>query len=423
MDHHTALIEELLEAINAIAIIDTHEHIPVESRITDRTSSFFDFFEHYVSSDLVSAGMPREDLEAMRDTSNGRSPEARWALMAPYWPYARMTGYGTAMRNYMRELFGIAISGENIRALCDAIDAKQQPGWYAEVFKKANIDKAFVITWPGEPVDVDLDLFRAVPILDHYATPATRADLEELERQSGCTIQTLDQLLHALEQTLDTFHGKGIGAVKIFLAYNRTLHFERWTKAEAARCFDRIWLSSKQDLGLADLKPLQDFVVRHTIALAADRGLPIQIHTGMHEGNGNYLNNSNPTLLTNLFMEFSNARFDVFHAGYPWYGEVAVLAKNFPNVWADLAWLHAISPHVSEQILEAWLEVVPTNKIFGFGGDSNYVEGAYGHAKVARRCTAAVLARKVARGYYTKDEAIWVAGRILRENARAFFGV
>jgi predicted TIM-barrel fold metal-dependent hydrolase len=268
-----------------------------------------------------------------------------------------------------------------------------------------------------------MNLFRAVPILDHYATPATRADLEELERQSGCTIQTLDQLLHALEQTLDAFHRQGIGAVKIFLAYHRTLLFERVAKSDAARCFDRIWLSSKQDLAFADLKPLQDFVVRHTIALATDRGLPIQIHTGMQEGNGNYLTNSMPTLLSNLFLEFGDARFDVFHAGYPWYGEMAVLAKNFANVWADLAWLHAISPRVSEQILDTWLEVIPTNKIFGFGGDSNYVEGAYGHAKVARQCTASVLARKVARGYYTEEEALWVAQRILRENARDFFGL
>ena len=131
MDQHAIRTQSLLEGINEIAIIDTHEHIPPESRVTERAPSFFRFFEHYVSSDLVSAGMPREALEQMRDLDNGLSPEARWALMAPYWPFVRTTGYGRAMCRYMRELFGAEPSGETCRALCEAIGKAQRPGWYA----------------------------------------------------------------------------------------------------------------------------------------------------------------------------------------------------------------------------------------------------------------------------------------------------
>ena len=423
MDTGEKLTEMLRENIDAIPLIDTHEHIPPEARITQRTSSFFHFFEHYVSSDLVSAGMSRADLERMRDLGNGLSCEERWELMAPYWPYVRTTGYGQAMCLYMEELFGILPhSPASCSALCEAIETAQQPGWYATVFEKANIDKAMVITWPGESVEVDQSLFRAVPILDHFATPATRADLEALEKLSECTIQTLDQLLYALEKTLEQFQSSNIAAVKNFLAYNRPLSFERVSKTTASRCFDRLWLSSKQDLGFDDLKPLQDYVVRHTIALATDRGLPIQIHTGMQEGNGNYLQHSNPTLLTNLFLDFADARFDIFHAGFPYTGEVAVLAKNFANVWADLCWVHAISPTLAENTLNTWLEIIPTNKIFGFGGDSNYIEGAYGHSRVARQCTANVLTQKILQGYYASEkEALWVAQRILHDNACEFF--
>ena len=42
--------------------------------------------------------------------------------------------------------------------------------------EKANIAVALTITWPGQPVIVDPAFFRAVPILDHYATPATRVE-------------------------------------------------------------------------------------------------------------------------------------------------------------------------------------------------------------------------------------------------------
>ncbi|HOZ45729.1 MAG TPA: amidohydrolase family protein [Candidatus Hydrogenedentes bacterium] len=419
------LHERLQRVVDTIAMVDTHEHIPPEETVCGRESSFFDFFEHYVSSDLVSAGMSRESLERMRNRTNGLSLDERWALMAPYWPYARTTGYGRAMLEYMHDLFGIDdVNEHTYREISARIREAHQPGWYRHVLKdKANIDTALTITWPGQSVVVDRDLFRAVPILDHYAMASTRAELEALEAESDCAIQTLDQLLAALETQLDAFVEQGIAAVKIFLAYRRTLRFEAAARATAARCFDRIWLSQVQDLRFEDMKPLQDFVIRHLIGLATDRGLPIQIHTGLQEGNGNYLENSKPTLLTNLFMEFGDTRFDVFHAGYPYVGEVTALAKNFPNVCADLCWIHAISPTVAEQTLDQWLETIPLNKILGFGGDSNYVEGAYGHGKIARRSTVHVLAQKVEAGYLTEEEASWVARRILRENALEFFAL
>ena len=424
MPSDTPAFQALHEAIAAIPLIDTHEHIKPEATLAGRTWSLFDFLEHYVSSDLVSAGMSREALEKLRQPDNGLSLEERWNLMAPYWPFAKTTGYGRAMTAYMRDLFGIDDINETTWAeLSRRInDARSRPGWYRTVLKdKANIDCSLVITWPGEPVAVDRAFFRAVPILDHYAIPGTRAELEQLEKEAACSIQTLDQLLTAQETMLDAFTRQGIAAVKIFLAYRRTLRFDRVSKTEAARVFDRIWLSQTQDLAFDDLKPLQDFMTRTLIGRAAERGLPIQIHTGLQEGNGNYLANSNPTLLTNVIMEFSDARFDLFHAGYPFTGELAAIAKYFPNVSADLCWVQAISPHVFKRTLHEWIDTIPANKIFAGGGDSNYVEGAYGHCTLARRLVAEVLAERVEQGAMDRAGALWYAGRILRENAREFF--
>jgi len=424
MPSDTPAFQALHEAIAAIPLIDTHEHIKPEATLAGRTWSLFDFLEHYVSSDLVSAGMSREALEKLRQPGNGLSLEERWNLMAPYWPFAKTTGYGRAMTAYMRDLFGIDDINETTWAeLSRRInDARSRPGWYRTVLKdKANIDCSLVITWPGEPVAVDRAFFRAVPILDHYAIPGTRAELEQLEKEAACSIQTLDQLLTAQETMLDAFTRQGIAAVKIFLAYRRTLRFDRVSKTEAARVFDRIWLSQTQDLAFDDLKPLQDFMTRTLIGRAAERGLPIQIHTGLQEGNGNYLANSNPTLLTNVIMEFSDARFDLFHAGYPFTGELAAMAKYFPNVSADLCWVQAISPHVFKRTLHEWLDTIPATKIFAGGGDSNYVEGAHGHCTLARRLVAEVLAERVEQGAMDRAGALWYAGRILRENAREFF--
>ncbi|MBW7863642.1 MAG: amidohydrolase family protein [Candidatus Hydrogenedentes bacterium] len=415
--------QDLAETVADILIVDTHEHIPDETVACADTLGFFGLFEHYVSSDLVSAGMPRASLEAMRTPGNGLSDLERWTLMEPWWPHVRNTGYGAAMREYLSDLFGVAeISRDTVEDLCGRMRAARKPGWFHTVLReKARIDKALVIRWPGQPVTVDRDLFRAVPILDHYAMPSTRAELEALEKESGLAIQTLDRLMAAQEAMLDRFTAEGIAGVKIFAAYRRSLQFDRWSKAEAARAFDRVWLSQALDLTFADLKPLQDFMTRRVVALAAERGLPVQIHTGLQEGNGNHLANANPLLLTDLVMDHPDTRFDLFHAGYPYAGEMAAMAKYFPNVYADLCWVQAISPSAAARILDEWLDTVPSNKILAVGGDSNYAEGAYGHCNIARRIACNVLADRVERGMNDAAEAKRLARRILRENALELF--
>ena len=415
----------LTAAIDAIPIVDTHEHIPDESVILNRESSFFDFFEHYVSSDLVSAGLPRAVLETMRDRSNNLSLKGRWNILAPYWPYVRVTGYGLAMREYMRDLFGVDdVTEDTLLDLCERIRRAHQPGWYRTVLKdKARIVTALVTRWPGQHVKVDREFFRAVPILDHFATPTTRADITALESESGCSIHSLEDLARGMETRLVQFVKDGIVAIKVFLAYSRTLQFDRVTGVEASRSFTRLFLSEPGFLTFADRKPMQDHMVRRLLGLAKDHNLPVQVHTGLQEGNGNFLEHSKPTLLTNLFMEFPGVRFDLFHAGYPFTGEVAVLAKGFPNVFADLCWVHAMSPRVAARTLGDWLELIPANKVLAAGGDSNYVEGAYGHCKIARRIAVQVLADKVESGDLSEDEAVWLGQQVLRANAVHLFAL
>jgi len=161
--------------------------------------------------------------------------------------------------------------------------------------------------------------------------------------------------------------------------------------------------------------------MHQAIRRAIDHNLPLQVHTGLQEGTGNLLLNSHPLQLVNLFLEYPEARFDLFHAGYPFQSELATLGKNFQNVYLDLCWVHVISPWVARQTLHEWLETVPANKIFAFGGDYIFVEGAYAHSRMARTNVAEVLAEKVSSGYLTEAEAFTLAHMLLRDNAIRFF--
>ncbi len=122
-----------------------------------------------------------------------------------------------------------------------------------------------------------------------------------------------------------------------------------------------------------------------------------------------------------MIVEYREARFDLFHAGYPYAGEVAVLGKNFANVFVDLCWVHVISPWVARQTLHEWIETIPANKIMAFGGDYTFVEGAYAHSRIARANVATVLAEKVESGYIDEPRALSLARKLLHENAQRFF--
>src|SRR6185436_15646083 len=132
--------------------------------------------------------------------------------------------------------------------------------------------------------------------------------------------------------------------------------------------------------------------------------------------NGNFIANSNPTRLTNLFFLYPRVQFDLFHISYPYQGELSVLAKTFPNVHADFCWAHIISPSVSRRTLHEFLETVPYNKIFGFGGDYRYPELSYAHGQMARDNITRVLAEKTAEGFCSEEEALEIGRAVLHDN-------
>jgi hypothetical protein len=319
------------------------------------------------------------------------------------------------LRIAARDLFGVPdITRETYRHLSEAIAASNRPGWYHHVLKdKARI--AISIQDDGR-ASVDKTFFAPVVRLEHFAAARTRDELTTLEADSGVTIHTLDTLLRAMHVMLDAYLADGAVGVKVSLAYRRIIRFEKTPKADAERLFNRIAAHLGEGLSWEDARPLQDYIVHEIIRAAIERDLPIQIHTGLQEGNENILTNSNPMHLVNLFIEYREAKFDLFHGAYPYMGEALALAKNFPNVYLDLCWLHIISPTAGARMLHEAIDTVPANKIFAFGGDFIIPEGAYGHSVLARRVVRRVLTEKVQDGYLTEDEALRLAQRMLREN-------
>ncbi|HAY98047.1 MAG TPA: amidohydrolase, partial [Mesotoga sp.] len=51
--------------------------------------------------------------------------------------------------------------------------------------------------------------------------------------------------------------------------------------------------------------------MHHILSAANERGVFVQFHAGLLEGNRRMLSNSNPELLENLFLKYPGVKFDL----------------------------------------------------------------------------------------------------------------
>lgn len=404
--------------VNDLWIIDTHEHLIMEEDRIKRADKldFTYLFSHYTNEDLISASN-EQGLMGMV-FANSFPLEDRWELFKPYFKEMRNTGYARATLLAARDIYGVEdINDETYALLSQKIREASKPGLYRKILKdKAKIELSIV---DGGHNRLDKEFYRHVERFDKFVTISSISEIRKFGNRYKVDTQSLDDFLKVLRIAFEEGVEYGMVGVKSGLAYNRILKYDNTSRENALAIFDK--LKQKEAVTKEEIKAIQDFMMHRVLDLAEEYDLPVQIHTGLHAGNGNYITNSKPTHLINLFMEYPYVNFCLFHSSYPYGGELSVLAKNFPNVFIDMTWSAVISPAYSIRYLDEWLETVPANKIMAFGGDYSVVELAYAHSVFARRIVSKVLIGKVGSGYMSEDEAKYIAKKILRENALEIF--
>lgn len=413
--------QRIRDHLKNLRIVDTHEHLMNPAGIAK--SAMCDFtllLHHYADDDIKSAGMPKAVFDGMLgDTS--LTVLQKWNLVKPYWEKSKNTAYNRVVLLTIKELFGIdKLDETTVEPLSAKIKEAYKTNWFDYVVEeKCKAD--FVVVDGNDRSYGDPAKFRYVQRFGYFGL-ASKTDIEKLASQSGVKINSVDDLVVSLEKDFQKANEKGFLAVKNGTAYSRSLYYEDVSKVVAEKTLDRI-LKSDQQLPFDSVKSLSDYMWHRTIELARKYNKPIQIHTGLQAGDGNIIENTNPTLLANLFLQYRDVKFVLFHGGYPFGSELASLAKNFQNVYIDLCWLYIISPSYSERYLNEWLETVPVNKIMAFGGDYHNIENVYGHLLFAKEIVGNVLVEKVKCGYFSEEEAIRFADRMLHDNAVELFGL
>lgn len=429
------IYENLLGEIKQVPVIDTHEHLPSrEENIDPDRDLLKEYLSHYMSSDLISSGLAPEKLEKVRDSS--LPIEKRWEIVEPNWEMCRYTGYGRALDIAVKEIYGIdGINRGTIKLLNKQFKEKTKPGNFKRVLKDfCGIKLSILDAWDSR-FDCDESLFRRVWQILNYIIPMPleipedRLDIVSwLEKEYGVKINSLDDWMECFKLELEDNLEHGMIGIKNILGYHRSLRFEKISYKTAKKCFTsdlKKWQEGGKGKGknIRFSKEVQDFMMHYILSVLNEKKLFIQVHTGLLEGNGDIITNSNPSLMCNLFKEYPDVTFDIFHIGYPYYAETSALGKMFPNVFIDMCWAHIISPAASVQALSDFIDAVPFNKISVFGGDYLFVDAIYGHLHLARQNVSRVLSQKVKDGIFSIDKAVEIAWHLFYYNPVKIFNL
>ncbi len=427
----TSVYAPLREYIDTIKVVNTHEHQRWFAQYEGHAYNFYTLLAHsYLQADLVSAGAPQLKTESINQGDLGEL----WKTHGPYLDFTRNTSYYSHFLAGFRLLYGfndLFFTEENVRFLSAEIaeNYSHKEEWYDKAFRWAGFETMFVDQyWNAFNTDLDGRYFTLVfninPLVYSIASreQLTKTDapiqtnIFKLAEEEGYPIRTLDDYLASAGRLFQKFQERNAVCLKNSMAYGRSLDYTEVSADDARKLFSR----PSGSLSMDEKKALQDFMFHWIIEKSIALGLPIQIHTGYLAGNGNTLENSRPVKLNNLFLKHRDARFVLFHGGYPWTGEYAALGKMFPNVSLDLVWLPQISREAAVRGLDEMLDTVPYNKFF-WGGDCHFIEESAGSLAFGKDVVAQVLAMRVERGLMTEALAREVARGIFRDNAIRFF--
>ncbi|MCK5852567.1 amidohydrolase family protein [bacterium] len=410
--------------IKELEIIDTHEHLPPKEEQRDWNADVIsEYFAQYIKDDLISSGMSTETHAKILDVN--LPIIERWDLLEPYWNNCKDTGYATVVKIAARDLHGVNdISKNTIEQLNHSFKKALKPGNFKKILKEKSKIKISLL---DNHLDCDKSLFRNMVRFDHFVMPDSRETIRIIENSTDIKIHTFNDWLEACEISLNKAFENGVTGLKSALAYHRTLNYQRVTKTDAEKDFFDIFKSELYpDWSFCPVivnKKFQDYMMHFILHHVNKLGVTYQFHTGLQAGNGNMINNSDPTLLSNLFLAYPEVKFDLFHIGYPFYQKIAALAKMFPNVYIDMCWAHIISPTASINALIEWLDSVPANKISAFGGDYGMVDMVYGHQYIARKNVAKALSIKVENENFDVDRAKEIAEMLFVKNPMNLFNL
>ncbi|KZN23372.1 hypothetical protein A4G99_15275 [Haladaptatus sp. R4] len=221
----------------------------------------------------------------------------------------------------------------------------------------------------------------------------------------------------AFEDAIDDALADDYVGLKTIVAYRSGLAVGNPDRSEASTAFSAVkngWSGRISD------PTVLDYFVHRASALAAERAVPIQFHTGFGDSDA-HPRRVDPTHLSDFIVQHPSTKVVLLHAGYPYVRESGYVASTFDNVYLDLSLAIPFVQHGCERVIESAFELVPTTKVL-YGSDACSVPERYVLAeRRTRDALATVLENLVADGFVNEAYAATVARNVLRGNAERLY--
>lgn len=424
--------EELYAYCLTVRLVDCHDHsIKLGPKYTDPIQVIIG---EYFLTDL---GVATSEADARTLLNHAIPWEQRWPILEKAWRRTCHTGYAQVVRRVLKKFYKEDdVTLEALRRMQDRLLNLEDEAFFVQILEEAKIVVRLVDVWPDVTKILDgsyqlTPRARLVIPLPAYHGIRSYTDVQNLVAPLGRVVTTLDEYLQACREIFAAFQKFGAVAFKDQSAYSRRLDYGNPPRAEAETVFNWFMEDSVRSAAYPNgVRPLDDYLFHEFMRMARDLDLPVQIHTGHLAGPYGDITRANAVGLTNLLLLHRDVRFDLFHANWPYSGELLFLCKTYPNVTIDFCWANIIDPVYCQNLFRQALASVPHSKIHGYGSDfggaglapeGGHADYAWAHAEIARENIAIALSDMVEMEYLDLDEAKAVARAWLYENANEFF--
>jgi hypothetical protein len=319
-----------------------------------------------------------------------------------------LLGYRRFLRA-MAERLGLEPSGEDserqVLARRDELVAADPAGYLRGLLDDIGVAALFVDTGFGGIELTELAAVAGRPVREVVRIESVAEWL--LGRVAGVASGGVHAFADAFEDHLAAALDGGAVALKSVAAYRTGLALPRPHPADVRRSFadmDR----ARQAHRLED-PVLIGFGLWKAAELAAERGVPLQVHTGLGD-NDLDLTRADPALLRPLFHDphTQDCSVVLLHC-YPFVAQGAWMASVYPQVWMDLSLAIPLAEPLAARLVSEALGLCPATKLMAASDGHSYPEMYWWAARIWRRALAQV------------PEAAEFAEHILATNARGCY--
>lgn len=237
-----------------------------------------------------------------------------------------------------------------------------------------------------------------------------------------------DYLARVVTPTLERHKQGGAVAEKFEAAYLRSLEFHPVDRAEADRIYRQY--AGKPAPTDAAYSPLQGYLFHYVAKECGRLGIAVHFHTMAGAGSYFDVEGANPVRLQSVLNDpdLRQTKFVMVHGGWPFTREIAALLAK-PNAWLDFSAQDLVlSPATLAAILREWLEYLPEKVMFGtdaypYSDELGWEESAWIASRNGRLALAIALTAMMRDGEISRARASELARLVLRDNARALYGL